>query len=162
MGSGFNAVGSILVRPFDRSGFTIVGADIAHDFAVQIFDRSKDAAGDEIALNFREPDFDLIEPRRIGRRVMNAHLGMTSQKIADCLGLMRAQVIADDVNGLLRSLAGDQIFQKGDELCTGVAGAEAGQVFSRAAGGRSLWATGAKLVNGSCAASFRPRRSAAV
>ena len=105
MGSGFNAVGSILVRPFDRSGFTIVGADIAHDFAVQIFDRSKDAAGDEIALNFREPDFDLIEPRRIGRRVMNAHLGMTSQKIADRLGLMRAQVIADDVNGLLRSLA---------------------------------------------------------
>src|SRR6202035_625577 len=105
MGSGFNAVGSILVRPFNRSGFTIVGADIAHDFAVQIFDRSKDAACDEIALNFREPDFDLIEPRRIGRRVMNAHLGMTSQKIADCLGLMRAQVIADDVNGLLRSLA---------------------------------------------------------
>src|ERR1700720_3522070 len=123
MGSGFNAVGSILVRPFNRSGFTIVGADIAHDFAVQIFDRSKDAAGDEIALNFREPDFDLIEPRRIGRRVMNAYLRVTSQKIADRPGLMRAQVIADDVNGLLRSLAGDQIFQKGDELCTGVAGA---------------------------------------
>jgi hypothetical protein len=97
MGSGFNAVGSILVRPFNRSGFAIVGADIAHDFAVQIFDRSKDAACDEIALNFREPDFDLIEPRRIGRRVMNAHLGMPSQEIADCLGLMRAQVIADDV-----------------------------------------------------------------
>ena len=53
---------------------------------------------------------------------MNAHLGMTSQKIADCLGLMRAQVIADDVNSSLWSLAGDQIFQKGDELCTGVAG----------------------------------------
>ena len=48
---------------------------------------------------------------------------MTSQKIPDRLGLMRAQVIADDVNGSLRSLAGDEIFQKGDELCTGVAGA---------------------------------------
>src|ERR1700686_1732553 len=107
MRSGFNAVGSILVRPFNRSGFAIVGADIAHDFAVQIFDRSKDAPSDEIALDFREPDFDLIEPRRIGRRVMNTHLRMTSQKIADCLGLMRAQVIADDVNTSLRSLAGD-------------------------------------------------------
>ena len=64
-----------------RAGFAIVGADIAHDFAVQIFDPSKDAACDEIALNFREPDFDLIEPRRICRRVMNAHLGMTSQII---------------------------------------------------------------------------------
>ena len=43
-------------------GFAIVGADIAHDFAIQIFDRSKDAAGNEIALDFREPNFDLIEP----------------------------------------------------------------------------------------------------
>ena len=54
---------------------------------------------------------------------MNAHLRMTSQKIAAGLGFMRAQVIADDMNTLLWSLAGDQIFQKGDELCTGVAGA---------------------------------------
>src|SRR6202047_794906 len=122
MGSGFNAVGSILVRPFNRSGFTIVGADKAHDFAVQIFDRSKDAAGNEIALDFREPDFDLIEPRRIGRRVMNAYFRVTSQKIADCLGFMCAQVIADDVNGSFWSLTGDEVFQKGDELCTGVAG----------------------------------------
>src|ERR1700732_414243 len=123
MGSGFNAVGSILVRPFNRSGFSIVGADIAHDFAIQILNRSKDAAGNEIALDFREPDFDLIEPRRIGRGVMNAYFWMTDQKIADRLGFMRAQVIADDVNDSFWSLTGDEIFQKGDELCTGVAGA---------------------------------------
>src|SRR6202790_3555440 len=123
MRSGFNAVGSILVRPFNRSGFAIVGADIAHDFAIQIFDRSKDAASNEIALDFREPNFDLIEPRRIGRRVMNAYFRVTSQKIADRLGFVRAQVIADDVNGSFWSLTGDEIFQKGDELCTGVAGA---------------------------------------
>ena len=123
MRSGFNAVGSVLVRPFNRSGFAIVGADIAHDFAVQIFDRSKDAAGNEVALDLGEPDFDLIEPRRIGWRVMNAYLRVTSQKIADRPGFVCAQVIADDVNGLFWSLAGDEIFQKGDELCTGVAGA---------------------------------------
>ena len=35
---------------------------------------------------------------------------------------MRAQVIADDVNGSFWSLTGDEILQKGDELCTGVAG----------------------------------------
>src|SRR6202166_5253597 len=96
--------------------------DLTHDFAVQIFNRSKDAAGNEIALDFREPDFDLIEPRRIGRRVMNAYFCMTNQKIADRLGFMRAQVIADDVNDSFWSLTGDEIFQKGDELCTGVAG----------------------------------------
>jgi hypothetical protein len=82
-------------------GFAIVEADIAHDFAIQIFDRSKDAASNEIALDFREPNFDLIEPRRIGRRVMNAYFRVTSQKIADRLGFMCAQVIADDVNGSL-------------------------------------------------------------
>ena len=74
-------------------------------------------------MDFREPDFDLVEPRRIGRRVMNAHLRMTSQKIADRFGFMRTQVITDDVNDLLWSLTGDEIFQKRDELRTGVAGA---------------------------------------
>ena len=48
---------------------------------------------------------------------------MTNQKIADRLGFMCAQVIADDVNDSFWSLTGDEIFQKGDELCTGVAGA---------------------------------------
>ena len=60
--SGFDVIRSVLIRPFNRMGFAIVGADIAHDFAIQIFDRGKDAAGNEIALDFREPDFDLIEP----------------------------------------------------------------------------------------------------
>ena len=52
---------------------------------------------------------------------MNAHLRMMGQKITDCFGFMRAQVVANDVNGLLWSLAGDQIFQKRNELRTGVA-----------------------------------------
>src|SRR6478672_3195259 len=123
MRSGFNVVGSILIRPLNRSGFAIVGADVAHDFAGQIFDRSKDPACDEVALDFREPDFDLIKPGGIGRRVMDTYFRVSRQKIADRLGFMCAQVVADDVNGALWSLTGDQIFQKGDELCTGVAGA---------------------------------------
>ena len=53
---------------------------------------------------------------------------------------MRAQVIADDVDTLLRSLAGDQIFQKGDELCTGVAGA--GLADDLAAPGLQGWDRG--------------------
>src|SRR5260370_12089647 len=36
---------------------------------------------------------------------------------------MFAQYISDDVNVSFWSLTGDEIFQKGDELCTGVAGA---------------------------------------
>jgi hypothetical protein len=37
---------------------------------------------------------------------------MTGQKITDCFGFMRAQVVANDVNDMLWSLAGDQIFRK--------------------------------------------------
>ena len=54
---------------------------------------------------------------------MDAYFRMTGQKIADCFGFMRAQVVANDVNGPFWSLAGDQIFQKRNELRTGVAGA---------------------------------------
>ena len=56
-------------------------------------------------------------------RKMNAYFRVARQKIADRLGFMCAQVVADDVNGSFWSLAGNQIFQKGDKLCTGVAGA---------------------------------------
>ena len=57
---------------------------------------------------------------------MNTHFGMTGQKITDCLGLMRAQVITDDMDGLLLGLACEEIFQKGDGLldCAKRPGAE--------------------------------------
>jgi hypothetical protein len=51
---GLNTIGSILVGPFDRRGDAIVEANVAHDFVVQIFDGSKDAAGNEVSLNFGE------------------------------------------------------------------------------------------------------------
>src|ERR1700736_5056151 len=49
------------------------------------------------------------------------HLGMMGETITDCFGFMRAQVVANNVHGLLWSLAGDQVFQKRNELRTGVA-----------------------------------------
>jgi hypothetical protein len=113
----------VFVRPFDRRCFAIVEADVAHDLAVEIFNRTEDAAGDEVSLDFGKPDFNLVEPGGVGGRVMNSHFGMTSQKITDCLGLMRAEVITDDMHRLRLGLARDKIFQKRNELCTGVAGA---------------------------------------
>lgn len=59
---GLNTIGSILVGPFDRRGDAIVEANVTHDFVVQIFDGSKDAAGNEVSLNFGEPDLNLVEP----------------------------------------------------------------------------------------------------
>ena len=60
--SGFNAIGSILVRPFDWGSGLIVKADVAHDLAVQILEGSEDAAGNNSSLDFGEPDLDLVKP----------------------------------------------------------------------------------------------------
>jgi hypothetical protein len=45
---------------------------------------------------------------------------VTGQKIANGLGFMSAQIIANDVDSLLLRQAGKQLFQKGHELRAGV------------------------------------------
>jgi len=35
-------------------------ADVAHEFALEVGHRSKNAAGDDIALDFAKPQFELI------------------------------------------------------------------------------------------------------
>ena len=47
----------------------------ASDFAGEVGLGSKDAAGDQISLNFGESDFDLIEPGRVSRCVMELRVG---------------------------------------------------------------------------------------
>jgi hypothetical protein len=36
-------IGGVFVRPFNGCCFAIVGADVAHNFAIEIFDRAEDA-----------------------------------------------------------------------------------------------------------------------
>ena len=57
----------ISVGPLEGFGSFVVAHDIAGDFASEVSSGSKDAAGEQIALNFGEPDFDLIEPGRVSR-----------------------------------------------------------------------------------------------
>ena len=61
---------------------------------------------------------------------MNAYVGVTGQKIANGLGFMSAQIIANDVHGLLLGQAGQELFQKGHELRTGVPGRGAANDFA--------------------------------
>ena len=51
---------------------------------------------------------------------MDAHVGMTSQKVRNCFGFMRTQIIADDMDGSFLGLRSHQIFQKCHELRTGM------------------------------------------
>jgi hypothetical protein len=50
--SRFNAIRNVLVGPFNWGSTLIIGADVTHDFAIQIGDRSEDAAGDNVSLDF--------------------------------------------------------------------------------------------------------------
>ena len=85
----------VTIGPLERFGVGIVGTDVAHDFAFEIVSRRADAASDQIALNFGEPDFDLIEPRRVSRGVMELSVGMGSEELSHGLGLVRRKVVGD-------------------------------------------------------------------
>src|SRR5262245_2547686 len=47
---------SVFVGPLEGQGRFIVMADVAHDFAMEIALGVENATGDEIPLDFREPD----------------------------------------------------------------------------------------------------------
>jgi hypothetical protein len=52
----------VTIGPLERFGVGIVVTDVAHDFAFEIVSRREDAASDQVTLDLRKPDFDLIEP----------------------------------------------------------------------------------------------------
>ena len=110
----------VTIGPLERFGVGIVGTDVAHDFA--IVSRREDAASDQVTLDFRKPDFDLVEPGRIGRGVVDRDLWMLGQKRDDTLGLMSRKVVHDDVHFLVGRLGGHHVGQKGHKLRAGVTG----------------------------------------
>jgi hypothetical protein len=116
-----DATVSLSIGPFERLGAFVVDFDIASDFAGEVGFRSKDAAGDQIALNFGEPDFDLIEPGRVSRGVVELKVGMGGEELRHGLGLVRRKVVGDEVDLLALGLRGDHIGEKGNELRAGVA-----------------------------------------
>ena len=100
----------------------VVMTDVAHELARQVVDRGEDAAGDDIAFDAAEPEFDLIEPRGIGRSKMQVHLGMIGQELCDPLGLMGREVVGDDVDLASLGLQRSKLAQEGHKLLGGMAG----------------------------------------
>lgn len=80
------------VDPTDRLSCPIAVADVAHDLPAQIAYRPEDAARDQVTLHLRKPEFNLIEPGRIGRGEMQVHVGVRLQELRDPLRLVRGEV----------------------------------------------------------------------
>ena len=111
---------NITVFPFEGAGCFRIGADVAHKLSSEIVDRSENAASDDFALQPCEPDFNLIQPGRIGAREVKFHVGVSPQELFDLVGLVRRQIVENDVNLLVRLAAEDYLFEETNEFRTGV------------------------------------------
>ena len=115
-----DAMGRITVDPLHGFGCEVVLANVSHEFALEVSHGGEYAAGDHVALNLREPQFHLVEPRGVSRGVMQMHVGMLVQKLVHARCLVRRQVVADDVGYECYSSLG--LVRTADTACTGAAG----------------------------------------
>ena len=99
-------MGAVPIGPLERFGVGIVGTDVAHDLSFEIVSGPEDAASDQVTLDLREPDFELVEPGRVGWCVVDSEVWMLGQKREDSLGLMSGKVVHDDVDFLVGRLGG--------------------------------------------------------
>jgi len=110
----------ILISPAEgRRGFVVL-LDVANELSRQIGFGSEDSSSNDMALNFGKPDFDLIEPARIGRSVMNPNGRIGVEELENAFGFMCAQVVGHDVNLFPRRLTGDDLAQKVDKFDAGM------------------------------------------
>src|SRR6476660_133307 len=114
--------GSVSVTPSERDRRFVVVADVTHDFLGEICLGFEDAACNEVSLDLGEPNFDLIEPRGIGRGVMELDIGMGAQKPLNSCSFMSRKVVGDDMNMGFGGLSSDHFGEKLHELGAGMTG----------------------------------------
>ena len=110
----------ILVSPPEGCCGFVVLLDVADELSRQIGFGSEDSSSNDSALNFGKSDFDLVEPTRIGRRVMEPNCRIGVEELKNTLGFVRAQVVGHDMNFSASWLAGHNRAQKVDKFDAGV------------------------------------------
>src|SRR5262245_34533889 len=113
-------MGWIAIAPPDRLGGLVVVADVATNLSRQVSDRGEDAARQQVPLDLRKPEFDLVEPRRIGRREVQMHVWVLQQEGADRLRLMGREIVSDHMNLSTFRLRGDDVAEKFDKRRAGM------------------------------------------
>ena len=116
----FNTMVNILISPAKGCRGFVVLLDVAEELSRQVSFGSEDSSINDRALNFRKPDFNLVEPTRIGRRVMEPNCRIGVQELKNTLGFVRAQVVDHDMNFSASWLAGHNRAQKVDKFDAGV------------------------------------------
>jgi len=95
--------------------------DEVFDLTTQVSDRSKGAAADRALRDEAEPALDLVQPGRIGRRVVQVKTRMTGEPGFDCGVFMRAVVIDDHVHVQILGHFALDVTQESEELLMSMA-----------------------------------------
>ena len=111
---------NILISPAEGCRGFVVLLDVTKELSRQVSFGSEDSSINDRALNFRKPDFNLVEPTRIGRRVMEPNCRIGIEELKNALGFVRAQVVGHDMNFFTSRLAGHDRAQKVDKFGAGV------------------------------------------
>jgi hypothetical protein len=108
--------GWIRVFPLNRPGVCGIGVDVAAQFSGQIRDGGEDAACDHIALDSSEPEFDLVEPGRVGEGEMELNPGILFQELTHQGGFVSRQIVQDDVNLLAPGANRNDLLEESQKL----------------------------------------------
>src|SRR5213596_1367556 len=88
----------VAVRPDKWLASRVVRPDVLQELAPQVRDGGEDPARKEIPLDLRKPELDLVEPRGVGRRVVDGDARMRCQPDLHALRLVGREVVANEVN----------------------------------------------------------------
>src|SRR6185503_9685635 len=105
----------VAIGPADWPRCFVVAMDISTNLASQVGDGGKDAARQQVPLDLREPEFDLVEPGRIGWCEVQLHVRMLEHEGAHGLGLVRREIVRNDVNRSSLRLTGDDVSEEVDK-----------------------------------------------
>ena len=110
----------VAVAPANRFRRLVVVPDVTTNLAREVRDRGEDAAREQIAFDLRKPEFDLIEPGRVGRREMQMDVRVREEKGPHGLGLVRRQIVGNHVNLSSLRLRGHDVAEELDKGGTGM------------------------------------------
>src|SRR6185503_9100563 len=115
-----NTVTDIAIVPLERLSVDIITPDVTYDLAFEVLHGSENAAGNHVSFNLGKPYFDLVEPRRIGRCVVDVHAGVSSQKQPYTLGLVSRKVVRNDMDVTTSRLTGNNVSKECYKLFAGM------------------------------------------
>src|SRR5271165_2535140 len=96
--------------PGERSGVLVVAGDEGVDMRLELVGGVEGRAVQRHAAEDGEPDLNLVEPGRMGRRVMEMYVGMTLQPKVT-LRLVGRKIVEDDVDLAIRIVGHDPVHE---------------------------------------------------